>query len=84
MQLRLSPRAALLRAAAAGALAVAACSDPFQPVAQLDTAANALVLFALTGSSPQLPSGIELTGPSAVRAEVRTAIDPRVGAPVTL
>ena len=82
MQLRLSLRAALSCGAAIGVLSVAACSDPFQPVAQFDTNADALVVFALTGSSPQLPSGVELVGPTAVRPGVTTQIDPRIG-PIT-
>ena len=72
MQLRLSLRAALPYGAAIGVLSAAACSDPFQPVAQFDTSADALVVFALTGASPQLPSGVELTGPTAVRPGVTT------------
>ena len=82
MQLRHFLRAALLCGTAAGALGAAACSDPFQPVAQLDTAADAFVLYALNGSSPQLPSGIELTVPSAVRPTVSTQNVAGVG-PVT-
>jgi hypothetical protein len=76
MQLRLSLRAALPFGAAVGVLSAAACSDPFQPVAQLDTSADAFVLFALTGASSQLPSGVELTGPTAVRPGVTTQNEP--------
>ena len=82
MQLRHFLRAALLCGTAAGALAVAACSDPFQPIAQLDTAADAFLLYSLSGASPQLPSGLELTLPSAVRPTVSTQIVPGVG-PIT-
>ena len=75
-------RAALLASIAGSMLGAAACSDPFQPIAQLDTFSDTLVVFGYTASPVSLPSAINLSGPSAVRVETRTDLVPGVG-PVT-
>lgn len=82
MQLRTFLRAALVTGVAGSALGATACSDPFQPTAQLDTFADTLIVFAFSASSAQLPSAIDLSAARSVPVGTRTDVNTG-GVPIT-
>jgi hypothetical protein len=65
MLIRALPIAALALAAAG----IAACDDPFKPTATQATNTDTLVAFAMTGTPPEFPSGLNTLARRVVRLD---------------